>query len=180
VEEVNAVISECLPLVYDTGDIVNVEDQVVVLGDQVGDLCDGHILEGVGVGVGAANAVGDLASDGNHRGGVEKHGDNVGGARPLGDNADPNALHDCATNVGKSIVGTVALQQLDEDVVAFAWVGAAPHPQWGGLTKFGAAAGGSNVAQKGSDTGERGHRSRGCQVHHGGGDRLGSGRFAPL
>jgi hypothetical protein len=53
-EEVNAVISECLPLVYDAGDIVDIEDLVVVLGDRAGDLCDEHLLEGVG----AANAVG--------------------------------------------------------------------------------------------------------------------------
>jgi hypothetical protein len=68
VEEVNTVISGCLPMVYDVGDIVDVEDQVVVLGDGAGNLCDGHLLEGVG----AANAVGDLAHDGDHRGGVEQ------------------------------------------------------------------------------------------------------------
>jgi hypothetical protein len=65
VEEVNAMISGCLPLVYDTGDIIDVEDQVVVLGDGAGDLCDGHLLEGVG----AAKAVGDRAHDGDQ--GVE-------------------------------------------------------------------------------------------------------------
>jgi ACT domain-containing protein len=52
--EVNTVISRCLPLVYDAGDIVDVGYQVVVLGDGAGDLCDGHLLEDVG----AANVVG--------------------------------------------------------------------------------------------------------------------------
>jgi hypothetical protein len=106
VEEVNVVISKCLPLVYDTRDIVDVE------------------------GISAANVVGDLACDGNHRGGVEQRSDDVGGTGPRGDDADPNVLHECATSVGKVVVGTVALQQLNEDVVAFAWVGAAPGPQW--------------------------------------------------
>jgi hypothetical protein len=122
VEEVNAVISRCLRLVYDPGDIVGVRYQVVVLGDGASDVCDGHLLESIG----AANAVGDHARDGDHRGGVEAHDDDVGGVRPRGDDADSNALHECATSVGEGVVGTAALQQLDEDVAAFAWVGAAP------------------------------------------------------
>jgi hypothetical protein len=100
-EEVNAVISECLPLVYDAGDIVDIEDLVVVLGDRAGDLCDEHLLEGVG----AANAVGGMACDGDHRGGVEQHGDDVGGAGPRGDDVDPNTFHECATSVGEGVVG---------------------------------------------------------------------------
>jgi hypothetical protein len=38
VEEVNRVISRCLPMVYDARDIVDIEDQVIVLGDGAGDL----------------------------------------------------------------------------------------------------------------------------------------------
>jgi hypothetical protein len=82
VEEVNTVISKFLPLVYDVRDIIDVEDQLVVLGDGAGDLCDGHLLEGIS----ATNAVGDLACDGNHRGRVEQcigeHNNDVGGAGP--------------------------------------------------------------------------------------------------
>jgi hypothetical protein len=97
VEEVNAVISGCLPLVYDAGD-----------------------------------AVGDLARDGDHRGRVEQRiverDNNVGCIGPRGDGTNPNALHECATSVGEDVVGTAALQKLQEDVTAFARVGAAPHP----------------------------------------------------
>jgi hypothetical protein len=82
VEEVNTMIFRCLPLVYDAGDIVDVEDQIVVLGDGAGDLCDGHLLEGITT----ANSMVDLARDGDHRGEVvqrvDKRGDDVGGARP--------------------------------------------------------------------------------------------------
>lgn len=44
---------------YDT---IDVENEVVVLGDSEGNLHDGGLLEGVG----ADHLTGDLASDGNH------------------------------------------------------------------------------------------------------------------
>jgi hypothetical protein len=114
--------------VYDARDIVDVEDQVVVLGDGAGDLCNGHLLEGVG----AANAVGNLVRDGDHWGGGESSSASVSVAMMLVASGHevmtqtPNALHECATSVGEGVVGTTALQQLDEDVAAFARVGAAP------------------------------------------------------
>jgi hypothetical protein len=63
---------------------------------------------------------------------VGERGDDVSSTMPQGDDADPNALHECATGVGEGVVGTATLQQLNEHVVTFAWVGAAPQPQQGG------------------------------------------------
>jgi len=45
----------------DAGNVVDVEDEVVVLGDGSGDFDDGGFLEGVG----ANHAPGDLAGDGD-------------------------------------------------------------------------------------------------------------------
>jgi hypothetical protein len=53
--------------------------------------------------------VGDLAHDSDHSGGVEQRSDDVGGAGPRGDDADSNALYECATSVGESVVSTTAL-----------------------------------------------------------------------
>jgi hypothetical protein len=111
-------------------------------------------------GINATNDVEDLALDGDHRGRVEQHigehDDDVGGAGPRGDDVDPNGLHECASSVGEGVVGTAALQQLNEDVPTF------------------------DVVWKSSDTGEPSHRRRGCQVPHGGDDCLRSGQFYPL
>jgi hypothetical protein len=110
VEEVNTMISICLPLVYDMGDIIDIEDQVVVVGDGAGDLCDVQLLEGVAMGAWLVMAIIRVKQCSD---------DDVGGIGPRGDDADPNTLYECATSVDKGVVGTAAQQQLDENVVAF-------------------------------------------------------------